>query len=99
MKNDITLLPLEKKSEEYADRKLQLIDPELWQTNCSRYRKMSLDIMDGSDVEEAFGDGGLYVIHAILESQGTLADVEEEYGEGGVQLWLHILGVLRALED
>ena len=47
----------EELAKEYADKKLQTVDPELWQTGYTRYRKMSIRIMDGSDVEQAFQDG------------------------------------------
>ena len=42
---------------EYADKKLQTIDPGLWQTGYTRYYKMGFPIMDGSDVEQAYQDG------------------------------------------
>lgn len=41
----------------YADNKLQMIDPELWQTRYSRYRKMGIRVMTGSDIEQAYQDG------------------------------------------
>lgn len=47
----------EEKALEYADKKLQRADPELWETGYSRYRKMSVKVMDGSDVEEAYQEG------------------------------------------
>ena len=42
---------------EYADKKLQAVAPELWEIGYTRYRKMSVQVMDGSDVEEAYQDG------------------------------------------
>lgn len=47
----------EELAKEYADKKLQTVDPELWETGYTRYRKMSIRIMDGSDVEQAYQDG------------------------------------------
>lgn len=41
----------------YADKKLQVVDPELWETSYTRYRKMSFQVMSGGDVEEAYQDG------------------------------------------
>jgi len=99
MKNDITIIPLEKKSEEYTDERLEILRPDIADSKYSRGLKMSLDLFDGGEVEYAFEEGGRYVSHVIMDSQGTLADVEEEYGEGGLELWLHILGTLRVLED
>lgn len=47
----------EEKAIAYADRKLQVVDPELWETSYTRYRKMCVNVMSGSDVEEAYQDG------------------------------------------
>lgn len=47
----------EEKAIAYADKKLQVVGPELWATSYTRYRKMSIQVMSGSDVEEAYQEG------------------------------------------
>ena len=47
----------EEKAIAYADKKLQVVDPELWETSYTRYRKMSVSVMSGCDVEEAYIEG------------------------------------------
>ena len=80
---NLGIMTAEEKAIEYADKKLQVVDPELWQTGYSRYRKMSINVMDGSDVEEAFEEGATWQRNSVWHD----SDKEQPEGNRTVVVW------------
>jgi hypothetical protein len=48
---------LDKAAEQYAEKKLESVDPELAATKYNRHVKMKINVFCGYDVEEAYLDG------------------------------------------
>ena len=51
------------------------------------------------DYEDVFVRGANYVCDAILDMYDSASEVDEKFGKGGYDLYLELLGTIRALED
>lgn len=61
-------------SAQYADKQLEMVDPDLAATSYSRHTKMDIRVFCGSDVEEAYEDGAsalLREVQEIISKQGN----------------------------
>ena len=56
---------IDEMSVQYADKQLEIVDPELYATSYSRHTKMGIRVFCGSDIEEAYTDGAKAVLEEI----------------------------------
>jgi len=56
---------IDEMSVQYADKQLEMADPELYATSYSRHTKMGIRVFCGSDIEEAYTDGAKAVLEEI----------------------------------
>ena len=56
---------IDEMSVQYADKQLEMADPELYATSYSRHTKMGIRVFCGYDIEEAYTDGAKAVLEEI----------------------------------
>ena len=82
---------IDEMSVQYADKQLEMADPELYATSYSRHTKMGIRVFCGSDIEEAYTDGA----KAVLEE---IEDVLHEFNEDD-PIFCHYINIVDKINE